>query len=289
MSLINDALKKADKNRLREDGGQPTAAPANATSRRSGGPAPGFNLMRWAVAAVLLSCALGAAIGFMLVVIGGDEPQPPPPREVAVRYQPTSSSGSEVIYQEEPARPAEPLVQAPHVLAMAQTSPIISFPATDAVTEPDAVPSPPAAPGEILAETIPESLSPSADEPDNAAGSGTPATTTAAAAAPQPIRPEPEQPVRVAPPETVADAAARTESADPAQSPRGNPAIIGFLEDSRVTGVKAAGRQSRVLMNNRVYRIDSIIHEETGLRITEIQDNYINLVDESGIQYRKTF
>jgi hypothetical protein len=65
--------------------------------------------------------------------------------------------------------------------------------------------------------------------------------------------------------------------------------VVAFLEACTITGVRAAGRSSRLLMNNQVYKIGSIVEPTTRLRITNILDDEIHFIDESGALYRKQF
>ena len=68
-----------------------------------------------------------------------------------------------------------------------------------------------------------------------------------------------------------------------------DPAIIAFLEGSHIGGVKVAGKQSRVLMNNQVFFIGSVVDPQSRLRIKAITNSEIEFIDESGLEYRKRF
>ncbi len=68
-----------------------------------------------------------------------------------------------------------------------------------------------------------------------------------------------------------------------------DPAVIAFLEASRITGVRVAGSDSRVLMNNQVYRLGSLVHNNPRIRISQILTQEIRFIDESGAEYRKQF
>jgi hypothetical protein len=92
----------------------------------------------------------------------------------------------------------------------------------------------------------------------------------------------PKQPVTVAGADTAPDASASAQAG-------ADPAIIAFLEASHIGGVKVAGKQSRVLMNNQVFFIGSVVDPQSRLRIKAITNSEIEFVDESGLEYRKRF
>lgn len=82
---------------------------------------------------------------------------------------------------------------------------------------------------------------------------------------------------------------------DPAPLPVPNrriqpdPNAISVLQDARITGVKVAGANSLVLMNNRIFQIGSVVSHQPRLRISRILNTEIYFIDESGAEYRKQF
>ena len=72
-------------------------------------------------------------------------------------------------------------------------------------------------------------------------------------------------------------------------APTRNIEILSFLENTRIAGVRIAGNDSKVLMNDHVYRVNSLVNIELGLRLTGIDATALTFVDENGIVYTKTF
>lgn len=56
-----------------------------------------------------------------------------------------------------------------------------------------------------------------------------------------------------------------------------------------MTGVRAAGADSKVLMNDRVYHVNDMVDYELGLRLTSVTTSALTFVDENGLVYTKTF
>jgi len=259
VSLINQALKKAQQDRI--DGSQSTASAENRahpyTGTRAGNPAnsTSFAIMKYLMGGLLLIAALGAAVAFMLTVINKPEPVAETlPAEFEVNIKP----------------------QAPSTPAV--SPPAATVAATPASGAPPAPTETVAAPSTITAAVV------------------APATSTTAVAAPgEPasaadnpndlIQPPADQPVWIGDdtPQAPQPKPATTEKPDP------NPTVIAFLEASRITGVRVAGNESKVVMNNKVFRLNSVVDMKTNLKITEILNNEIQFVDASGLRYRKQF
>ena len=71
--------------------------------------------------------------------------------------------------------------------------------------------------------------------------------------------------------------------------PFSNPAVVEFLERLRVAGVRASATDPKVLMNDRVYRLNDVVNRALGLRLTAISASTLIFVDDSGFEYTKTF
>lgn len=134
-------------------------------------------------------------------------------------------------------------------------------------------------------------------------------TTAAAMTLPEPPPmvpgrdPQPAQVARRAPVETsrteeapasgpapVAAAAPAPSIAPPAPAaPAGSAyAINQFVQSLELSGIKRAGTDSKVLLEGRVYRLDSLIHRGYGLRLTEIGEQTLVFTDHAGKQYFKS-
>ena len=352
MSLINDALKKAQ---LERDNPPPAPVPMpGATAMaRPGNPAktPVFKAARWLIGGVIALSLIGTVVGFLIVTLDKPDPQPKaePPREVDVPFAPVPL-------------PADP---APDTPTKSRSAPSTSGKAKPTVTPPRiaftgtaepgpratgqrTAPSPqPATPSPQPAETpgsqatksdrTPIATDPAPSKPESATATVAttrPATTTAPAEPPIPeieiVEPGagpdpatsatasgdrapaaatgPDETARhnesVEPTRTAAPARATaqpvltgrpTPPPEAAPPPAGNvdippdPATLQFLRQARITGIMAAGNRGRVLMNNAVYRVGSVVWPTTNLRISQIFEHEVHFVDESGAQYRKQF
>ena len=79
------------------------------------------------------------------------------------------------------------------------------------------------------------------------------------------------------------------EAVVPVSKPRPNPKILAFIDTLRVTGIRAAGSDSKVLMNDRVFRVHDIVDHALGLRLTAAAANALTFEDENGIVYTRNF
>lgn len=235
MSLINDALKKAQKQRTGEApllaalpgvGGE--SATRIARRSKSGGP----NLMLiWTGAGVLL-------------LLGGYFALRPSP--VAVPLPPAQKSPVAVNSTPPPAsKPSAPNPEAPAPVTF--VLPVAPAPRTEptglvqkaAVGEPRAV---------------------------------VPPSPTTVAQKPEPVpSSEPVTPAR------------------PAPAPKLETRALTFIEGIRVAGIRASATDSKVLMNDRVYRIGDTVEHEMGLRLVGITANSLTFEDERGGRFTRTF
>lgn len=76
-----------------------------------------------------------------------------------------------------------------------------------------------------------------------------------------------------------------------ATTPPGTPSqrIQDFVDAIRVAGVRNSGAESKVLMNDRVFRINDIVDRSLGVRLIGVQSDTLTFRDESGAVYTKTF
>ena len=68
-----------------------------------------------------------------------------------------------------------------------------------------------------------------------------------------------------------------------------NKIVLKFLDEINVRGVKLAGENSKVLMNNKVFRVHNTVNNEFMLKIMEIKQHEIVFVDHAGVTYTKFF
>lgn len=225
MSLINEALKKAQRQRAEGPAGvpPPAAAPtaggapaAPIAKRRPPMPARTLVILLVGGGSVLV---MGGVLAFLFL---GDDSAVPP-------------------------RAPAPVVASAHSVppvAPAPESPIAPVPAP--------VPAPVI---EVRLPAIPHA---------------TPAPSPAPVPAPAVVHPEPVKPAipRV---------------------PTANPLVYEFLEKLRVAGIRASPTDPKVIMNDRVFRLNDIVDRITQLRLVHIDNDTLTFVDGSGFEYKKSF
>lgn len=226
MSLINDALKKAQRQRGDSTPPSPSApsaapmpGPLSAAPSRRATPASRPQLLLLGVGTLLgLALALGAV--FLLR-------QPEPPAS-AMPPAPAAASAT------------------PELARTAAAEPAASLPVTAS------------------------SLTPTKAEE-------APLLT---------VSTRPSEPVPALSPVATAPAAS---PATPATPPRASLTMIQTIEAFRIAGVRASGADSKVLMNDRVYRIGDTVDHTLGIRISAVTANSITFVDEAGAAYTRNF
>ncbi|HVZ63803.1 MAG TPA: hypothetical protein VG936_04380 [Lacunisphaera sp.] len=253
MSLINDALKKAQKQRTGD-------SPPLASLPSVGGESPariakrdkpaGINtqLVRMGVA--------GGALALVLVVGGIFLIRSFRAAPVAKLPPPTTPVAA-TVHTEPPVEPAH----APEV-----KSPLVApKPGDGGSAEPTVSFRLPAAP-------------PVDREPVTAAPAAAPAATSAERAASSP--------------ETgreIAKAMPSEPAAPSSPPPTMDAKALNFIDNLRIAGIRAAGSDSKVLMNDRVYRIGDTVDRDMGLKLTGITANSLTFVDPNGASYTRQF
>jgi hypothetical protein len=82
----------------------------------------------------------------------------------------------------------------------------------------------------------------------------------------------------------------RSQVAEPAKPAlKLEPRAIQFIENIKVAGIMARPTDSKVLMNDRVYRIGSLVEAEMGLTLVGITSNTLTFEDGHGGRYTRTF
>lgn len=76
---------------------------------------------------------------------------------------------------------------------------------------------------------------------------------------------------------------------DPGSLAEANPAVLAYLESAKVTGVRASATDPKVLMNNRVYRLEDVVDRDLQLRITGIASRELQFTDARDFVYTKSF
>ena len=105
-------------------------------------------------------------------------------------------------------------------------------------------------------------------------------------AAPQPamVTPRPVAQTQPRPPPV-----ARPQPSAPPAAPAQNPVILEYIEKMVIQGVRFSGTNSKVLMDNKVYRLNSFVNRDLNLRIISINKERIIFADYAGVQYAKFY
>lgn len=114
------------------------------------------------------------------------------------------------------------------------------------------------------------------------------------APSPAPATVEPPAPVAVA---TTPPAATPSPAPAPAATPAPEPVVEGTLADRianfvdkvRVTGIRTSENGSKVLMNDKVYRLNDVVDRKLGLRLVKIEPDNLTFADANGATYVKNF
>jgi hypothetical protein len=255
MSLINEALKKAQKQRTGE-------APTLSAMPSIGGERP-VNIARRGKPAGPGGLLLPIGLGFgalVIVIVGGI---------FLFRGKSTDSAPTATPAAPQVATAPAPVVSAPAVSTPAVSAPPVAAPATTSVST-------------FVVPNVSTSSAPAKPEP--------------VVAESEPVRPTPAPvttQVAAAPAPTLVVTTPAPEPARPAvPPPQLEPRAINHIESLRVAGIRASAtdpKDSKVLMNDRVYRIGNIVEAEMGLRLVEITSSSLTFEDARGGRYTRTF
>lgn len=88
---------------------------------------------------------------------------------------------------------------------------------------------------------------------------------------------------------SIADKPAIESTAPPPPPAKPDPRVYGYIDALRVTGIRATGEGSRVLMNERVYRVNDIVEHSMGIRLIKVEPSALTFSDVNGATYMKYF
>jgi len=274
MSLINEALKKAQRQRTLESAplshapsGVAAAAVTThvraASHRRSYAPVWfGLGLLVLGAGATALIMRYGfTPAAEVQVASAGPSTAATAPTSSAPATAPAAT-----------ARPPEP-----------EPLPAITLPPLNPTAATPRAPAAPAAPPAAAPTKPAESITaaPSAPVAPPAPPTARPATpvvpAVAAPAKPAPLaaapRPAPA-PTPVAPVAAAPDQAARIQT---------------FLAEARVAGVRGQNAQARVLLNEKVFRLNDVVEPELALRLSGVRPGLLVFTDARGRTYEKNY
>lgn len=262
MSLINEALKKAEQARAGGLGESPAAPAAPVITKR--GRTIGTRTLVLLGAMVILLIVTGALSLFWRT---GAEPSAEPRSETVAKSKTTTGRDS----PPGESAPAPAVASSPATAAPASSPPPRPSPAVTPATE-----------ARSSAASSPGSATPNAATPRVVPTSGAASDTSrplpATAALP------PAAPAAAPPPTTPA------VTAPPASAtPRADERISEHLDRLRILGVRSPGPEARVLIGERVYRINDIVDRTLGLRLQSVDPGRITFVDPAGVTYTKNY
>ena len=264
MSLINEALKKAQ--RLRTNEPVEEVPLPGATVRVAKREQP-----RSARSLVLL---VGGSVTLVVLSV------------VATVYlinrtpAPTSAVTKPAAGKPPDTKPSSPVNDAPQ----------IKVPLAPPATEPAPAKTEPAT---GASATKPETPTVPVEKPPVVAA--TPAATEPAA--PTPTETKPAPPAKTPPekgPAKGAAVASTPAATPPPTTPPAGPArqderIHAYVDAIRVSGIRSSGGESRVLMNDRVFRVNDIVDRGLALRLTGVAPDSLTFTDANGATYVKNF
>ena len=283
MSLINDALKKAQKQRTGDSpplSAMPGVGGESAAKIAKRDKPAGFNaqLVRLSLAAGGLVVVL--AVGGIFLFRSSNRPK-------NLRQAPGKGLDNQPA-----SNPAESTAASSSLPADAKQSagqtPGGQQPTTAPVTFKLPI-APPAAPVSSITSTAGGEAIPTSTL------TGAPAerrTTPASPAAKRPDEPALAQRApAVAPSRTAPNPG---EGGSPPAPPAAVPVkldskSVNFIENLHIAGIRASATDSKVLMNDRVYRIGDIVEHDLGLKLTGITASSLTFEDERGARYTRSF
>lgn len=235
MSLINDALKKAQRQRTNNPFGIEAPMPGGGgrAARRSSGM-PTQTIIMIAAGCALLVVISGVGAVFFVNGKSTPKPKPVPAAPVAITPPPTETEFPKLAIQ-------------PIVVPVKTEPPVVT-----------------AAP-----------VTPPPSTPEKKIESNAAASTPSNVATVKPAAPEPSVPLAKA----------------PAPTPRAQPdeRVHAYLDALRIAGVRASGASSRVLLNEKVYRLNDLVDRSLNLRLTAVETEFLKFTDSNGVEYEKTF
>jgi hypothetical protein len=271
MSLINDALKKAQKLQLQGQSqsmgstSSPQAGSGQTPPPPNPGGAPGAPSLpsssghdRSMPGQLFMLLAFGAgaliAVSVLVTVYLLRQPAAPSPPSAAAPAAPekpapalSSSNGFAPVIKAPPPTLSSPAVSLSNGSAPAENSAPIPAPAAEKF----------------------------------------PTTTTAPATAVTPPEPSFMPPPPALP--VLRSLGEGGSSSNGPDSSKPDPKILAYLDALQIAGIRVSDTGSKVLMNDRVFRETEIVDHLLGLRLKKVQSDTLTFVDERGVIYTKNF
>ncbi len=302
MSLINDALKRAQQERDRQKGtpgaaGSPPAPAPQQPVYASPPPKPmagqpgGVNFLKVFVGLIIAGSALASAVAFMIFLWVQTDSKPQPqtdkPLEVSVSLQPEGNADQGLPAEGRPK--PDTGSQTPDTVSLSNDAALVrqldSAPTVAAsLTEltPQDVNTPRVEANQLAANPPGSTEQPSTI---NHSPSTTAAVTEISGTDPGLIGSP-----KLSYPETAQEGSAPAEPSPVPNLDGPLPELENFVRNARITAVRLSGTSPKIVMNNRVYRLnDDILDLQISLSIVDIQQNQVVFQDEHGFRYTKRF
>jgi hypothetical protein len=93
----------------------------------------------------------------------------------------------------------------------------------------------------------------------------------------------------IAPPSAPATATVPKPVSSSAAPSGPDERVAAFVDAVRVMGIRSSGAESRVLMNERVYRVNDIVDRTLGIRLVKVAADSLTFSDPNGVTYVKSF
>jgi hypothetical protein len=252
MSLINDALKKAQ--RQQTEAQYPPMPGGGGRVAKRGAP-----MAVQTVVLIVSGCVVLVVFSVIATVFLLNDKKPEP-KSVPVATAPITTPTKIDLVVPKIETPVTPISMPPVTL------PTPAPTQTPAEKAPVVAATPPAKPA--TPEKLPE------PKPETKPAVQPAATTLATPVAPVTQVEEPPAPRPASPPRK----AQVTEEA-----------VHNFLDAIRLTGVRSSGNDSRVLMNDHVYRVNDIVDRSLGLKLTKVETGQLTFTDANGVVYVKSY
>ena len=68
-----------------------------------------------------------------------------------------------------------------------------------------------------------------------------------------------------------------------------NDLIQGIIDRYRISGVRAAGLDSKALVDGHVYKVNDLIDKSLGLKLVKVESDHLTFVDAQGETYVRSF
>lgn len=246
MSLINEALKKAQRQRHEEQAELSAPMPGGGTrvARRAKSlPTQTIVLLAGGGIALFVLCVVGAVLWI-------NRPAPPRAKPAPVAVAPSAAPA--------PVSTPPPIVLAP-VPAEAKPTPAVATPTT------------------VVTPQKPEPTAPAVAAPEPkismASARSAPAVELANTTSAEP----------------ATSAPARIITVPNLPAAKFEERIQAIVDSWRVAGIRSSATGSRVLLNERVYKLNDVVDRTNGLRLSKIAADQLTFTTSEGIDYVKTF